>query len=84
MNRAFFNLRLKSTTGGLNWDKNGSIGSHDLKIKQIPSQEKFSACRKDDPQKLGFLRRGAQLKMVEMEKIGKNRLSINKMKGNVL
>ena len=34
MTDAFFSLRLNITTGGLNWDENGSIGSHDLKIRK--------------------------------------------------
>ena len=60
MTGAFFNLRLNITTGGLNWDENGSIGSHNSKIKKLPSWEKFSAPPKDDPLKLGgFLRRGS-------------------------
>ena len=59
MTGAFFNLRLNMTTGGLNWDENGSIQVHKSKIKKIPWGEKFSAPPKDDPQKLGFLRRGS-------------------------
>ena len=59
MNSAVFNLRVKQTNGGLNWDEIGSIQSHESKIKKIPCQEKFSAPPKDDPQKLGFLRRGS-------------------------
>ena len=56
---AFFNLRLTLTTGGLNWDENGSIQVHKSKIKKIPCEEKFSAPPKDDPLKSGFLGNGS-------------------------
>ena len=72
------------TTGGLNWDENGSIQVHKSKIKKIPWGEKFSAPPKDDPLKLGGFWGAAQLKMVKIKKIGKNGLSVNKMKGKVL
>ena len=49
---AFFNLRLNITTGGSNWDENGSIQVYKSKIKKIPCEEKFSAPPKDDPLKL--------------------------------
>ena len=83
MTAAFSNLRLNITTGGLNWDENGAIGSQDSKIKKIPSWEKFSAPPKDDPLKLWGFWGAAQLKMVEIKKISKNGLSVNNMKGKV-
>ena len=83
MTGGFFDLRLKMTTGGLKWDENGSIRGQKLKIKKIPWVEKFSAHPKDDPLKLRVFEAWLSL-MAEMEKIGKNGLSINKMKGKIL
>ena len=84
MTCAFFKLRLNITSGGLNQNENGSIGSQDSKIKKIPSWEKFSAPPKDDPLKLWGFWGVAQLKMVKIKKNSINGLSVNKMKGKVL
>ena len=54
MNSMIFNLRLKRTNGGFNWDEIRSLRVHESKIKKIPWVEKFSAPPKDDPLKLGF------------------------------
>ena len=59
MTGAIFDLRVNTYSWDLFWDESGSIGSHQPKIKKIPCQEKFSAPPKDDPQKLGFFRRGS-------------------------
>ena len=53
--------------------------SSQIKNQKIPWGEKFSA-----PPKLGDFEGAAQLKVVKIKKIGKNGLSVNKMKGKVL
>ena len=58
MNGVIFNLRLKRTNGGLNWDEIRSIRVHKPKIKKIPWVEKFSAPPKDDPLKLRVFEAG--------------------------
>ena len=86
MTGAIFDLRVNTYSWDFFWDESRSIGSHQLNNWK---SKKFHVRKNSQPLPKMTLRNWgfwgvAQLKMAEMEKIGKNGLSINEMKGKVL